>query len=154
MGGWPEYLMPIADSIPVDTDKDGMPDSWEEAHSLNPNDSTDGSDITADGYSNLEHYLNSDIPYINPEQTTSVHEKKSGSAVKVYPSLVGSSLTVTSKNKIKNIKINGIGGNEYLNIKPSNNEEQINVRQLAPGIYYVQIVVEGENTVTKRFVKK
>jgi len=41
-----------------DTDGDGIPDSWEKAHKLNPNDPSDGSKITASGYSNLEIYIN------------------------------------------------------------------------------------------------
>jgi hypothetical protein len=59
VGGWP-----ILNSIapPADTDHDGMPDDWELSHSLNPADSTDGMIINPDGYSNLEHYLNSLVP--------------------------------------------------------------------------------------------
>ena len=50
------------DSIPADTDLDGMPDYWETAHSLNPNDPADANLTTlsqlAQGYTNLEFYLN------------------------------------------------------------------------------------------------
>ena len=48
------------DSMPApkDTDGDGMPDEWETAHGLNPNNATDGNTVQADGYTNLEHYLN------------------------------------------------------------------------------------------------
>lgn len=43
----------------IDTDKDGMADSWEEANGLNPGNPADGSlDRDADGYTNLEEYLN------------------------------------------------------------------------------------------------
>jgi pectin methylesterase-like acyl-CoA thioesterase len=44
---------------PVDTDKDGMPDSWEIANNLNPNDANDRMGIASNGYTNLENYLNS-----------------------------------------------------------------------------------------------
>ncbi|HUL45088.1 MAG TPA: T9SS type A sorting domain-containing protein [Bacteroidota bacterium] len=55
LGGWPQLnaLPP-----PVDSDHDGIPDEWESANGLDPNDSTDAALITGDGYSNLEHYLN------------------------------------------------------------------------------------------------
>jgi len=45
---------------PTDTDKDGMPDDWEEKYGLNPNDADDcnGKDISADGYTNIEMYVN------------------------------------------------------------------------------------------------
>gem|GEM_PF-1320806 len=45
-------------TAPTDTDGDGIPDSWETAHGLNPNNASDGPAITASGYSNLEVYLN------------------------------------------------------------------------------------------------
>lgn len=55
MGGYPEYK-----GTPyVDTDKDGMPDVWEKANGLNPNDPSDANkDCTGDGYTNIEKYIN------------------------------------------------------------------------------------------------
>ncbi|MCD6287478.1 MAG: pectate lyase [Candidatus Hydrogenedentes bacterium] len=56
VGGWPEYKSTAA---PIDTDRDGMPDAWETAKGLNPNDSADRNDFDFDpGYTNLEIYLN------------------------------------------------------------------------------------------------
>jgi pectate lyase len=43
---------------PIDTDGDGIPDSWETAHKLNPANAADGSKMTTSGYTNLEKYLN------------------------------------------------------------------------------------------------
>ncbi|MDR6881854.1 Ig-like domain-containing protein [Bacillus sp. 3255] len=56
VGGYPELK---TGAVPADTDHDGMPDAWEDAHSLNKNDASDGKAITASGYSHLEVYLNS-----------------------------------------------------------------------------------------------
>ena len=45
-----------------DTDKDGIPDAWELANGLNPNDASDALDYSLDGkgyYTNLEVYANS-----------------------------------------------------------------------------------------------
>ena len=55
MGGFPEYK-----GTPyVDTDGDGMPDEWEKANGLNPNDPSDANeDCTGDGYTNIEKYIN------------------------------------------------------------------------------------------------
>jgi hypothetical protein len=62
VGGWP-VLSSVA--APTDTDHDGMPDNWENAHGLNSNNKTDGTIIGPDGYTNLEKYLNS-IEFLNP----------------------------------------------------------------------------------------
>jgi hypothetical protein len=56
VGGWPEL-----NSLPAprDSDRDGMPDVWEEARGLNSNSPADrNSDRDDDGYTNLEEYLN------------------------------------------------------------------------------------------------
>jgi hypothetical protein len=56
VGGWPElHSLPA----PTDTDKDGMPDEWETAHGLNPNDANDAGTYTLDKqFTNVEMYLN------------------------------------------------------------------------------------------------
>jgi hypothetical protein len=54
---WPDYE---TYNVPVDSDHDGIPDDWEKAHGLNPNDPSDANkDLNGDGYTNLEKYLNS-----------------------------------------------------------------------------------------------
>ena len=47
---------------PADTDHDGMPDAWETAHGLNPNNPADRALKAATGYTHLERYLNSLVP--------------------------------------------------------------------------------------------
>jgi pectate lyase len=54
-GGWPDFKSAEA---PADADHDGMPDAWEKAHHLNPNDPADGAVAGQGGYTNLEIYLN------------------------------------------------------------------------------------------------
>lgn len=49
---------------PADTDGDGMPDEWEIANGLDRNDPADGKAIAANGYTNLECYLNSLVAHI------------------------------------------------------------------------------------------
>lgn len=57
VGGWPVLA---SGTSPADADLDGMPDAWEVANSLNPQDADDrNGDADGDGYTNLEEYLNS-----------------------------------------------------------------------------------------------
>ena len=54
----------------TDSDGDGMPDAWENANGLNPNDAEDGKAVTLseEGYTNLEVYLNSLVAHITEAQ--------------------------------------------------------------------------------------
>ena len=55
VGGWPALQ---SKEPPQDSDGDGMPDSWERSHDLDPQNAADGAAYTNEGYTNLEHYLN------------------------------------------------------------------------------------------------
>jgi hypothetical protein len=56
VGGWPVLK---STSAPLDTDRDGMPDWWEDDQGLNKNNPEDRNFIPhPDGYTNLENYLN------------------------------------------------------------------------------------------------
>ena len=62
VGGWEDYPE-IHRPDDFDTDQDGMPDSWETANGLNPNDPEDRNGVGEGGYTNLENYLNSMVSY-------------------------------------------------------------------------------------------
>ena len=51
-----------------DTDGDGIPDVWEIANGLNPNNATDGkaTTLSQEGYTNLEVYLNELVNHLYP----------------------------------------------------------------------------------------
>jgi len=57
MDQWPDLAIG-APAPPPDTDHDGMPDAWEAAHGLDPGDADDGPAFAANGYTNVENYLN------------------------------------------------------------------------------------------------
>ncbi|HEY2880870.1 MAG TPA: hypothetical protein VGJ15_00520 [Pirellulales bacterium] len=55
VGGRPDYQ---GDPV-LDSDHDGIPNWWEVKYGLNPNDASDAvKDLTGDGYSNIEKYIN------------------------------------------------------------------------------------------------
>ncbi len=63
VGGWPKYQ---SESAPLDADKDGMPDEWENLYGFEMNDPTDNSaDPDNDGYTNIEEWLNGTDPQQN-----------------------------------------------------------------------------------------
>ncbi len=57
-----EWVLPTlpenARPADFDTDRDGMPDTWEENNGFNPAENDAAGDADGDGYSNLEEYLN------------------------------------------------------------------------------------------------
>lgn len=73
VGGW-ENLPALSRQVSWDTDKDGMPDTWETDNGLNPDSNADASLLCSDGYTNLEHYINGIIP----SMTTDIASSESG----------------------------------------------------------------------------
>ncbi|MGN0604968.1 MAG: carbohydrate-binding protein [Oscillospiraceae bacterium] len=54
-----EYPSAVLEKTITDTDNDGMPDEWELARGLNPNDPSDyKGDYCGQGYMNIEYYIN------------------------------------------------------------------------------------------------
>ncbi|WP_395738164.1 polysaccharide lyase family 1 protein [Prosthecobacter sp.] len=64
VGGHPKLA---GGAAPADTDHDGMPDAWEQAHGLDSQNAADGkADAGNDGYTNLEEYLHSLSAQLGP----------------------------------------------------------------------------------------
>jgi pectate lyase len=59
VGGFPSLANGVACK---DSDHDGIPDAWELAHGLNPNDPSDAPKVAPNGYTFLENYLNGTDP--------------------------------------------------------------------------------------------
>ncbi len=101
---WPVLLSAPA---PTDTDKDGMPDSWEIASGLNPNSAADRNNRNAEGYTMLEVYLNSlTVPPSAPANLTTTP----GNALVALT--WSASLTATNYN----VKRSLISGGPYTNL--------------------------------------
>lgn len=104
VGGWP-----ILNSLPapVDTDKDGMPDDWEAARGLNPNDAADRNALIS-GYTVLEKYINGLVDDTIPVKTYNLTISKTGTGTVTIdpptgPYLEGSVVTLTASEDTVNI---------------------------------------------------
>lgn len=95
-----------------DSDNDGMPDEWETANGLNPNDASDANLYTLDTqkgwYTNIEVYLNSIVENIMKSQNADAEE----TIDEYYPSSVSTGINneaVTSEiSKIEYFTLDGI----------------------------------------------
>ena len=66
-GAWPTLNCGLA---PADLDHDGMTDAYETANSLNPNNAADRQAVAANGYTNLEKYLNGLVSAVTDSKPT------------------------------------------------------------------------------------
>ena len=125
-----------------DTDGDGIPDAWEIANGLNPNDITDGSAYTLDPrgwYTNIEVYANSLVEHImkggNADAISAVEE--------CYPAFnhpAGIEDVTVSKGEVEKIEYYTLEG-----IKVAEPVEGINIRVIT----YSNGAVESDKVLKK-----
>ncbi len=150
VGGYPTY-----NSKPalIDTDADGMPDSWEILRGLNPNNAADRNLIT-NGYTNLEIYLNSIVsPCATRVYTKEIAEKILFSLEKnpVTQALI---IQHTALNTAINFSIYDVKGVKLMSKQTLNSDKtSIDVSALNSGFYVVECVTSTGKTVLK-FVKQ
>ncbi|MFD2718692.1 T9SS type A sorting domain-containing protein [Hymenobacter monticola] len=78
-------------TAPADSDHDGMTDAYEAANGLNPNNAADRQAIAANGYTNLENYLNGLVTIITASKPTGA----TLTPLQLYPNPASERLTVT-----------------------------------------------------------
>lgn len=151
VGGWPVLKQEIRDAG-FDTDRDGMPDDWEIEKGLNPNNTEDrNEDTDANGFTNLEEYLNMLI-HVNP---VFVEENIIGklNALRCYPNPANSGLSIDVSD-IGNSKIeiyNQLGQKVYSNNKTKSVCE-INPGDLVCGMYVVKVSGENMDVYSQRII--
>ena len=74
VGGWSSYDQT---EVPLDTDGDGIPDSWENDNGLNYLDPSDNwNDEDGNGYVEIEEYINSLVNHLYPKEPLLNHNRK------------------------------------------------------------------------------
>ena len=111
-----------------DTDKDGIPDSWETANGLNPNDATDALTYSLDSkgyYTNLEVYANSLVEDIMKQGNADAENKVD----EYYPAWKNPTgiLQITGSNPSELVKVTYYSLNGTLLSAP---QKGINVRKM------------------------
>lgn len=94
-----------------DTDKDGIPDEWEKANGLNPNDASDALTYSLDAkgyYTNIEVYANSLVENIMKSENTDAID----AVDEYYPTSTstGISQTVVDKSEVASITYYALNG--------------------------------------------
>jgi pectate lyase len=152
VGGWPEYLTPPGDKIPADSDKDGMPDYWELENGLDPEDAEDGKTITGDGYSNLEHYLNSDIPYIATE--TGIETSMVSQTLSIFPVPAKHYINIVCPEPIISVRLFDNSGKLVFHDRTCSETLKLNTGHLNPGIYIIQATFKNGTIAQRKFINQ
>ncbi|MBN1414411.1 MAG: Ig-like domain-containing protein [Bacteroidales bacterium] len=106
VGGWSTLA---SGTVPVDSDHDGMPDSWEIANGLDTANAADRNNISPDGYTMLENYLNSLAVYtpvsvtgvkVNPDSVSVEKNKTTKLSYIISPANVTNQSVTWSSNDI------------------------------------------------------
>lgn len=123
-----------------DTDKDGIPDEWEKANGLNPNDASDALTYSLDAkgyYTNIEVYANSLVENIMKSEN---QDALSGVA-EYYPTSTstGISQTVVNKGEVASITYYALNGSR--------------LNAPAKGISIRKITYSNGKTVTDKVIK-
>ncbi len=91
---------------PIDTDNDGMPNTWETTRGLNPNVADNNGDDDSDGYTNIEEYL-----HYRVNQLLNVAPDNEAPSIPV--NLVVSDVGVTAISLSWDVSIDNIGVSGY-----------------------------------------
>lgn len=153
VNAWPALNSTTA---PTDTDHDGMPDTWETANSLNPNDPSDRGIFAANGYTNLENYLNSLVSY-TPGTTPTIYTSGSLTA---FTQAVGTpsasqSFTVSASNLTANVTVTAPSSYEIsLNNSAWSNSFSLTATggSIATTVIYVRLNAAAAGTYTGNIV--
>ncbi|GGF05793.1 carbohydrate-binding protein [Flavobacterium limi] len=151
-GGWP--VLPT-ETAPVDTDADGMPDTWETEKGLNPSNAADGNLKTLDaGYTNVEVYINSIVKAITDIQngTLGVNEYSNKSNLfYAYPTVGKNKITLKSFVDNDTVSFISVAGLVIKQIETTSLETEISVNDLPHGLYFIKSSKTG--LVTKIIVQ-
>jgi hypothetical protein len=154
VGGWP-----VLNSLPapIDTDHDGMPDDWELAHQLDPNNADDRNLIGSNGYTMVETYLNQLVDG-NPSTATEVVKQASRptqfALEQNYPNPFNPTTAISyqlSAISHVSLKVFDILGREVATLvngfcQAGSYQITFDASRLSSGVYFYQLQTEDAST--------
>jgi len=142
-GGWPALASLPA---PADDDHDGMPNEWETANNLNPNDAIDRNIIGNNGYTMIEVYLNS---LVDSTSTALKNLNANFESFNVFPNPFINKIEIKLNENLSDdvsVKLYNSTGKLILQIIPTTEQFEMNAELLQKGIYLVYIQNNGRNS--------
>jgi hypothetical protein len=149
----------------VDTDGDGIPDWWEQANGLNPNNPADRNSLHVSLYTMLEMYLNG-FPHSSAPQDEVIGEDedddeeeptgivKSGVQpyLRIYPNPAAVSFSIETILEPKTVEVYNLSGQRVASF-PAGAQNTYSVALLRRGVYVVKVVFTNGSFAAQRIVK-
>ncbi|HEX8016031.1 MAG TPA: carbohydrate-binding protein [Flavobacterium sp.] len=146
-GGWPELP---TETAPVDTDADGMPDTWETEKGLNPANAADGNLKTLDaGYTNIEVYINTIVKQITDNQNGTLYVPEYSNKSNLfyaYPTVSKNKITLKSFVDNDTVLLINVAGLVVKKLDTISLETEISVNDLPHGLYFIKSSKTGLTT--------
>ena len=149
VGGWPVYNSTTA---PIDTDADGIPDGWLTANYPGKT----ANELTAEGYTYLELYLNSLVQNITVNQYQdalisglNVPISKSNFNTKCLYLSDKQEIRISSDIQIEQIVVSDLSGRIIAILLVNENNATFDVSTLKSSVYLVKVV--GKNSFAETF---
>ncbi|MFT3738719.1 MAG: T9SS type A sorting domain-containing protein [Breznakibacter sp.] len=149
VGGWDAYSYDVSE-LATDTDRDGMPDAWETAKGLDPNNAADRNTVAPSGYTYLEEYING---VLDGATTSTGNATTSKHSLSVSPNPVNGlakvTFTLTQPSEIT-VALNDITGRQvavlFNGVQQGGSVQlDLDAGAMKPGIYILS-VVDGTNS--------
>lgn len=141
---WSPWPLLIQYNPIIDINADGIDDNW----LLENYPEKIATDITEEGYTILEVYLNSfvaDITFAQNKdgQLTSIQKSKVKTESKLNYIQTSETIYIYSNTPIKQVNVFDFVGNKYKPLTIQNDSKQISVSDLKKGIYIFQVLFDG-----------